>query len=233
MPGKLKKSLNGICLVVSFVFLFSTGLSGCGSSDGGGGGGGLTSNQIANAEAFERFMGGMLLVFLAPTIPTALKFQTTFDCPNGGTQTVNPDGSLTFSNCSFEPGSLLNGTVSIQKNPETGEDSITFDNLQGQGDGKLFDVNGTIQEKLNEDGSTRFQIDVQSTVEGGGDIDTTTMRGDVTVGELGDMTGGWTSDVNGTGRNCNFTGQDVSVFGDDAAAEQMLGEACAEFEPLS
>ena len=140
----------------------------------------------------------------------------TTPCPQGGSFTKNPDGSVTFNDCSIFPGTPLNGSFNVT--PQEGDTQgglIELDNITGRDSrGREFSTHGTIEEIENPDGSLTFKFDWHYSTTFKGETDEIDINGEISVTEDGAMSGNLEIGSNFPGlppTQCNYDG--FNVFG--------------------
>jgi len=213
--------------LVAGLILVASGFAGCG-------GGGSGSQTFATSKALGETV--MILALAFAPIPIVTPMQSTqatkasTACANGGSMSVNPDGSITFYNCSFAEGLLFNGTIRLQ------EDRIEFDNFSGTLDDDTgFEMDGYIQETENADGSFDLRIDLNTTTTYQGEPDVFNMDGTFSFDQNGNMGGSMfidNGDPERANTMCDFEGKNVYDYITEEGTQggRLMDDSCRELD---
>ena len=211
--------------MIAGLILVSPGFAGC------GGGGGSDSQTFATSKALGETAIILALAFAPiPIITPTQATKASTACANGGTMSVNPDGSITFYNCSFAEGLLFNGTIRLQ------EDRIEFDNFSGTLDDDTgFEMDGYIEETENADGSFDLDIDLDTTTTYQGEPDVFNIDGNMSFDENGNMGGSMFIDNGDTERAntlCDFEGKNVYDYITEEGTQggRLMDDSCRELD---
>lgn len=209
------------------LFFVATSFVGCG-------GGGSDSQTFATSKALGETAIILALAFAPiPIVPTTQAIQaakTSTACANGGSMSVNPDGSITFYSCSFAEGLLFNGTIRMQNN------RIEFDNFNGTLDDDTgFEMDGYIEETENADGSFDLDIDLDTTTTYQGEPDIFNIDGNLSFDENGNMSGSMFIDNGDSERAntlCDFEGKNVHDYITDEGTQggRLMDDSCRELD---
>jgi len=221
----------GMILVISL----SAGCESSGSSDS------PTPSESNNSQSFStsKNLGQsviMMMMSFSPTPPSVTAqavVAASQSCADGGSMSINPDGSITFFDCSLVPGYVFDGTVKVI--PQAGDTQggrIEFNDFGGSfGAGTQFGMDGYIHETENSDGSLDFDLDLNTTTESVGESSTFDIQGNISVEDDGTMSGSMlldNGDNNFSNTSCNFDGINAFDFmeGDNGGA--LMDQACEE-----
>ncbi|GJM25195.1 MAG: hypothetical protein DHS20C16_16100 [Phycisphaerae bacterium] len=198
---------------------------------GGNGDDGIMPDPAAQEMLSKRETGRIVLgVIIAHDEDSRTANETTLrvrgpaatSCPFGGSRTTDENGVTTFSDCGILPGIVLRGGVRFTPGAEGTEGGrIEFLELEGTSNDNPFSVNGSIEKTENEDGSTSYEADVQSSQTADGETDFFNFNGDIKVDDDGSMEGNMRIDSgedDETPTDCDMSGLNIFDIQNDPSA---------------
>ncbi len=219
--------------LIAGLILVSSGFAGCGG--GGSGSQTFTTSKALGETAIILALAFAPIPIITPTQATQAAKATT-SCANGGSMSVNPDGSITFYNCSFAEGLLFNGTIRIVPQSGTQNGRIEFDNFSGTLDDDTgFEMDGYIEETENADGSFDLRIDLNTTTTYQGEPDVFNIDGNLSFDQNGNMGGSMFIDNGDSERQntlCDFEGKNVYDYITEEGTQggRLMDDSCRELD---